>query len=637
MSRQQSVRRALGALTGVALAAVAVVPSLATNASAPVPTVDPPVGEVVFEEDFEGVLGANGLPEGWTSVDGDWRVEDGRLLGTSSSSGQLARVTFGPHVRDVSVEATIRFDAVAEPSRWGGMILDIAPGGGVPWSQAIMRSGSTASNGVEFAQRTAANAWNVTDAGSAPTAAGVGRDVDVRIDVRGSRGVWYFDGVQVLTTANVARSQAGVLGFVVSGGTLSIADVVVTELEPLDTPIAPVLPDGAIPVTVAHRGYSAIAPENTLAAVVAAVRARAEFIEIDALVSADGVPVLMHDSTVGRTTNGTGAVRSLTLAELKELDAGSWFHPAFAGEPVPTLGEALDVIDGTGSTLLLEVKGPMSAGEVAAIVDDVIERDMADQVLLQSFDTNVLGVAAQLDPSIPLGLLRGALDLDPVAVATDMGVVAYNPNADALLARPGVVDDLNEAGIAVMPYTVNDVTRWERLADIGVDGVITDRAGAHVGWREGAERRDDPPPAGALRVSWPLDGATFARVDSVPVLVDATNADDVVVTLDGAAIGNGEALDLRLLDAGEHVVVATATGADGAELSASATFSIVVDLASVRVSIAELDVAENTRALLFRALDGERWQVAQTTLRRAGLPPEIEARIAADIDILAAG
>ncbi|PRX49267.1 glycerophosphoryl diester phosphodiesterase [Prauserella shujinwangii] len=608
--------------TRLASAALAVAAAALVSAPAPLSAQADP-GDVVVAESFEGP----GLPAGWRPAAGSWQVQDGRLVTTEP--GARSRITFGPHLADFRAEATIRFDAVNNASRWAGIVLDIDPSGGVPWSQAIMRSTSTAANGIEFAVRTAGETWNVTDTASAPHDAGTGRDVRVVIEVHGNRASWSFDGRTVLTTTQLPRSTDGVLGFVADGARISVDDVVVTELEPL--PITQ--PDGALPLTVAHRGYSSAAPENTLAAVAAGIRARSEYVEIDAHTTADGVPVVMHDSTVDRTTNGTGAVSALTADHVTGLDAGSWFSPAFAGQRVPTLGAVLDLVKDSGSTLLLEVKGPETRAETGGIVAEVLERGMAEQVLLQSFDEQVLRHARELAPEIPRGLLRSALDANPVATARSLGVVAYNPSANALLGRPGVVADLNEAGIAVMPYTVDDAARWQRLTELGVDAVITNRAGEFAGWRQRSEQVR--PAAPRVSVSAPADGAAVRRHERTTVAVDARDADTVTVTLDGESVDPAVPLDPRALAAGTHELVATATG-PGGTASARSTFEVVVDEVGVRVLVAEADIAPHHVAVILRHVDAGRWAQAAHAVRRAGFPPERERVLLADLATLRA-
>ncbi|WP_380167003.1 glycerophosphodiester phosphodiesterase [Jannaschia sp. R86511] len=552
----------------VLLAALAVAgagliaPAAASTAESTAATAD---AQPVLSEEFSG----GALPEGWRAVEGNWEVVDGRLVGTSVG-GQLSRLTFGEHRDNYRFEATVRFDTVENGGRWAALGLDLAADGAVPWWIATMRSQTTAANGIEFAERTAANTWNVPVTASAPTAAGTGQDVRVAVEVQGRQARWYYDGQQVLETRSLRRSDDGGLGFVLNGARVAFDDVVVTELpEP-----TLVRADGTAPAVVAHRGYSSVAPENTLTAIEQGVRSGAEYVEIDAHTTADGVPVLMHDQTVDRTTDGTGDVAVLATEYLAGLDAGSWFAPAFAGEPVPTLAQALDAVRGSGATLLLEVKGPETAAQVEAMLDLVRERDMVEEVLLQSFDTDVLTYARAADDDIALGLLRGSLDADPVAVARRYDVVAYNPSAGALAARPDAVAALNGAGVAVMPYTVNAPAQWDALVGLGVDGIITDRPGALVGWNARLTQGEQPTPAPVVSVTSPADGAELGREQRPVVAVAATDADEVTVTLDGEPVEVGAVLDVTTLALGEHVLTARASG-PGGEVEVSTGFTVV--------------------------------------------------------------
>src|SRR5215213_2070447 len=121
---------------------------------------------------------------------------------------------------------------------------------------------------------------------------------------------------------------------------------------------------------VGHRGYSAVAPENTLPALAAAVLAGCTYVEFDVRTTADGVPVVIHDRTVDRTTDGSGHVWDLTLDEIRRLDAGSWFSPAYAGVRVPLLTEVLDLLR-PHPELLLEIKPPATLDEVKTILGTV--------------------------------------------------------------------------------------------------------------------------------------------------------------------------------------------------------------------------------------------------------------------------
>jgi glycerophosphoryl diester phosphodiesterase len=237
------------------------------------------------------------------------------------------------------------------------------------------------------------------------------------------------------------------------------------------------------PLTViGHRGASSAAPENTLVSQEIARRGGAEWIENDVQPSRDGVPFILHDATVDRTTDGTGKIRSLTAAQLKALDAGSWFAPQYAGTRLPTLAEQLADLRTRGGSLLLEIKGSHTRDEVAKIINVVRAEQMTDRVLVQSFEVDALRYTHELAPELPLGLLRTTLDADPVAIAAELHLTAYNPAAEALAARPAVVADLHAAGVALMAWTPDTASQWKQLEQLGVDAVITNRPAELAGW-----------------------------------------------------------------------------------------------------------------------------------------------------------
>ncbi|MEP0841102.1 MAG: hypothetical protein HRF43_00130 [Phycisphaerae bacterium] len=228
------------------------------------------------------------------------------------------------------------------------------------------------------------------------------------------------------------------------------------------------------PFAAAHRGNSIIAPENTLAAFTAA-RGLARFGELDTYVCASGEIVVMHDNTVDRTTAGTGPISGLTLAQLKQLEAGSWFSPDFAGEPIPTLEEALAALL-PEVTPLIERK----AGSAASLLAELQRLGVSYQVVVQSFDWNFLAELHSLDPNVALGaLFDGALTAARVdqARAAGAGFIALsqaNVNAQSLALTHG-------AGLQLVVWTVNDAGAMQQFIDLGVDGIITDHPAA-VRW-----------------------------------------------------------------------------------------------------------------------------------------------------------
>ncbi|SNY15154.1 glycerophosphodiester phosphodiesterase [Paractinoplanes atraurantiacus] len=233
---------------------------------------------------------------------------------------------------------------------------------------------------------------------------------------------------------------------------------------------------------VAHRGYSAVAPENTLPAFVAAVRGGATFVEFDVRTTADGVPVVIHDRTLDRTTTGAGHVWDLDSASLARLDAGSWFSPAYAGVRVPTLTETLSLLAPPGPQLLLEIKPPATLPEVKTIMEMVTAAGLADRTIVQSFDPEVIRLVRGAAPSVRRGLLRLRFEAGTIPLATELGVVCCNPSTADVLGDPDTVASLAARGIGVMPWTANDRGEWPALTDAGVTGLITDHVAELTGW-----------------------------------------------------------------------------------------------------------------------------------------------------------
>ena len=240
------------------------------------------------------------------------------------------------------------------------------------------------------------------------------------------------------------------------------------------------------PWVIAHRGASARAPENTLAAVEAAWDSGCGWIEADVQPTADNVPVMLHDPDLARTTNGSGLIRERSLLDVLSLDAGSWFVTgstrAFSGARVPLLAEVVQTLSPTRA-LLLELKGEHTRDQVLAEVAVVKASGWDDRVLFESFEVESLQHLRSIEPDRPVGLLVDELDDDPVGVCRGLGAAAYNPRHSLLRDRPGLVAELHVAGIAVMPWTADDPADWAFLTSIGVDGIITNVPADLVRWQ----------------------------------------------------------------------------------------------------------------------------------------------------------
>jgi len=207
--------------------------------------------------------------------------------------------------------------------------------------------------------------------------------------------------------------------------------------------------DGA-PLVVAHRGASAHVPENTLPAFEAAWSAGTQWVEADTQPTADGVPVILHDELLDRTTSGTGPIRACPAAELAQLQVLGL--PAARVPELATVLEALTPV----RKVLLEIKGEHTAGQLAVVLQTIHGHD--GQVELESFEIDVLRSVRAIEPTRPLGLLVEQLDDDPVAVGRELGVAAYNPEYRQILRRPDVVRQLHRAGLALAVWTCDDPT-----------------------------------------------------------------------------------------------------------------------------------------------------------------------------------
>jgi glycerophosphoryl diester phosphodiesterase len=228
-------------------------------------------------------------------------------------------------------------------------------------------------------------------------------------------------------------------------------------------------------LNIAHRGASAAAPANTLAAFHKALELGADGVEFDVHLSADGVPVVIHDFTVDATTDGSGRVAGLTVAQLKQLDAGATFDPSFAGERIPTLDEVLEPL---GGRLLLNVELKTTSlgdnGLERAVIAQVERHGLGDDVLLSSFNPFSLRRAKQLAPHIPVGLLHGPGLPLPLRRAW----LAFLAPHDARHPKHTMVDApymawAKQNGYRVNTWTVDDPDEMRRLIDLGVDGIVT--------------------------------------------------------------------------------------------------------------------------------------------------------------------
>ena len=229
------------------------------------------------------------------------------------------------------------------------------------------------------------------------------------------------------------------------------------------------------PRLIAHRGAGTLAPENTLAALAVAVRYGYRAVEIDVMLSSEGTPFLIHDERLDRTTTGTGSVAWARDAELRALDAGRWHSGRFAGEPLPTLGDAIRRCLELGLWANLEIK-PATGHEAQtgeAVARRVLQAWQGPPPLLSSFSAIALEAARRIAPELPRALLLGAFTTDWRAEAEQLGCVAIHSKARKTTRAH--IAAVRQAGFALACYTVNDPGEAERLFAAGVDAIFTDR------------------------------------------------------------------------------------------------------------------------------------------------------------------
>lgn len=230
------------------------------------------------------------------------------------------------------------------------------------------------------------------------------------------------------------------------------------------------------PLIIAHRGASSYAPENTMTAFQLAVEQSAPALELDAKLSADGEIVVIHDSTVDRTTNGTGRVSNLSLSAIRELDAGAYFADKFRNEKIPTLAE---VFESVGNKIFINVE----LTNYTSLKDDLTERVCAlvkrfgleNKIMFSSFLPSNLTKARKLIPSVPLGLLSlgGVLGWWTRSFGFAFGEYqSLNPAFKDV--TPQQIQRVHKLKRKLFAYTVNQAEDMRRLFRWDVDGIFTD-------------------------------------------------------------------------------------------------------------------------------------------------------------------
>lgn len=228
-------------------------------------------------------------------------------------------------------------------------------------------------------------------------------------------------------------------------------------------------------VNIAHRGASGYAPENTFAAFDKAVQMKVDYIELDIQMSKDQKLVVIHDAKVDRTTNGTGFIRDLTLQQLKQLDAGSWFDKKFKDERIPTLKEVIEEY-GNKVGLLIELKNPSLYPGIEKKFIEVLSPYMLLEspldIKVQSFELETIKTIRNYFPMIAAGVILNRF-------VSYRELLTISKSADFINIKKHYISghlvmQAHQLGLMIYAWTVNDISNLKFLLDIGIDGAIVD-------------------------------------------------------------------------------------------------------------------------------------------------------------------
>lgn len=237
---------------------------------------------------------------------------------------------------------------------------------------------------------------------------------------------------------------------------------------------------------IAHRGFSAEAPENTVIALVAGVEAGADAVEFDVHAAGDGTPVLLHDETLRRTTTGNGRVTDYTAEELGRLDAGSWFGSDFAGEPVPSLAAALQALPDPGVRIYAELKGVRDLDDVEAVAAIVRDARRLDTTVFISMTWELLDRVRVAEPEALVGYIVEKRKRAEAAVERAEGDRRAILDFDRriLLKEPALAERALERDVPLATWTVDATDEADALVRMGVPRLTTNRVRTLARWRD---------------------------------------------------------------------------------------------------------------------------------------------------------
>ncbi len=427
-------------------------------------------------EVFEAA-GRSSLPAAWKLLGGEWKMAGGRLTGSAAAGAAESTLMLGDATcRDVILEVDLSFAPGDDKTRWCALLVREG-GEAAPGVQFTVRADTGRNNGLEIASKWAAprTGWHVLQTASVQGGVPDGRTRRVRIEAVGHWIRGYVDGKMVIRSSRGNEFGAqGKAALRVSGATVMIDRISIQSLDGAAPGTSEIM--RTRPLVIAHRGFSFIAPENTLASYKLAMTAGADMAECDVYLTQDEVPILLHDATFKRTTGRNARPCDLTLQEIKKLDAGKWKSADFTGEPVPTLAETLQLLKGK-LRLVIEIKEATIAPKVVECLRET--QTEPQDVMIFSFHDKAVQEIARLEPRLPTtwlvdnpgiddsgwrATIRHALEIRASAIGTSLTHV-----------DPGFVKLAHECGFSVFVWTVNEPQDASYLVNLGVDAIISDR------------------------------------------------------------------------------------------------------------------------------------------------------------------
>ena len=438
---------------------------------------DAAAGKIAMVESFNCPKGL--LPEGWETVAGNCKIENSGLILDAPKS--LSCTTFGESCwQNYEIQATATFQEVDGSNAWLGVVFRAASNG-TAGSMCLLRFESKTPKGFTFASFDNLNTPNKTPEFRTIKKVELSQNCQInkpqkiRIRVVGT-DVWaYLDGELIMNNHYCIGRETGRLGLAAHGGTVRFDDVQVRALPP-SARLSSLAPQKC--EIVAHRGFSTMAPENTLSSIRAAIEAGATACEFDVHRSRDGAVVLLHDETVDRTTNGTGTVTEMTLSQLKQLDVGSWKDARFTGERIATLEEALALFKTADCIPVIEIK---MQGISQKVVDAVRKAGMTDRAAVIAFDKTVVEEIRGLEPKLACAWLYGkTLSGTPLQQAKWIADEAAScktkmVDLNSQILSNEIIAELHRRGICIWCWTVDSPAYMDALMRWQVDGITTNR------------------------------------------------------------------------------------------------------------------------------------------------------------------